>query len=329
MKTSFLLISSIILSLSGPAGSWAQTFNKAGRASFQFLKIGIGARQTGMGEAGIAVVRDVNSLFWNPAGITGIQSSEASFSFNRWFADMDYIAGAAAVQLQDIGVFGISYAQLGYGDIPEALATVASGSSDTRTGNTFTGYDMLVGLSFARQFTTNLSIGVTGKFLREKLWIYGVNTYAFDVGTFYDTQFKGIRFAMCAQNFSGAVKYLDVGSRKEGYDIPLLFTIGVSVDLMNPEDAFFNGGEDHRFTLALETVNSNDYGERWNLGGEYTFADLLAIRGGYRFNYDDGNLSFGAGVKKKIADFDIRVDFSYVSYQYLSSPWRISVTLGY
>ena len=329
MKTSCIAIPLVAVLLLASAEVRPQSFNKAGRASFQFLKIGIGARQTGMGEAGISVVRDVNSLFWNPAGITGIQSAEASFSYNRWFADMNYFAGAAAFAVEDIGVFGVSYSNLGYGDIPEALSTSASGSSDTRTGSTFTGYDMLIGLSYARQFTSNLSIGVTGKMLREKLWIYGVTTYAFDVGTFYDTQFRGIRFAMSAQNFSGAVKFLDIGSRREGYDIPLLFTIGVSVDLMNPGDAFINAGDDNRFTLALETVNSNDYGERWNIGGEYTFADLLSLRGGYRFNYEDGNLSFGAGVRKRISDIDVRVDFSYVSYQYLTSPWRLSVTLGY
>ena len=329
MKPSCIVAALAACLLLVTAESRSQTFNKAGRAAFQFLKIGIGARQTGMGEAGISVVQDVNSVFWNPAGVTGIQSYEASFSFDRWFADMNYIAGAAAIQLQDIGVLALSYSNLGYGDIPEALASVESGSSNTLTGNTFTGSDMLVGLTFARQFTSNLSIGVTGKYLREKLWIYGVSTYAFDVGTFYDTHFRGIRFAMSAQNFAGSVKYIAVGSRKEGYDIPLLFTIGASIDLLNAGDAFFNAGDNHRFTVALETVNSNDYGERWNFGGEYTFADMVSLRGGYRFNYDDGNLSFGAGVRKKISDVDVRVDFSYVSYQYLSSPWRISLTLGY
>ncbi|MEW6511949.1 MAG: PorV/PorQ family protein [Bacteroidota bacterium] len=328
MKTRLSFICAALIVLLPPTVS-AQTFNKAGRASLQFLKIGVGARQTGMGESGISVIRDVNSLFWNPAGITGISSAEASFSYSRWLADMNYVAGAAAVRWGDIGTVGVSFSHLGYGDIPEALAVVESGSSDTRTGSFFTGYDMLIGLSFARQFTDNLSVGVTGKYLHEKLFEYAVTTFAFDVGTLYDTQFKGIRFAMSAQNFSGAVKYLDVGSRNEGYDIPLLFTIGASVDVVNPGDAFINAGEFHRLTLALETVNSNDYGERWHVGGEYAFDDFLFLRGGYRFNYEEGNISLGAGIRKTLGDIDVRVDYSYVSYKFLTSPQRVTLSVGF
>ncbi len=329
MKTSSFWIASFLGLLLFQPGASAQDFNKAGRASFQFLKIGVGARQTAMGEASIAVVRDINSVFWNPAGLAGITSSEASFSYNRWLADLNYMSGAVGFHLGDIGVVGVSYSQLSYGDIPEALAVSPSGSSDTRTGNTFTGNDLSVGLSFAHQFTTNLSIGVSAKFLQEKLFVYSASTFAFDVGTFYDTEFKGIKFAMSAQNFANSVKFLAVSDRKEGYDIPLLFTIGASIDLIKPADAFVTAGDAHRLTLALETVNSNDYGERWNFGAEYAFSEFLFLRGGYRFNYDDGNTSFGIGLQKQLGDLNVRLDYSYVSFKYLSSPQRISLTVGY
>lgn len=329
MKTSIVWITAAALLLIVQPSLQAQSFNKAGRATFQFLKIGIGARQTGMGEAGLSVVRDVNSIFWNPAGITTIPSAQASFSYDRWLADLNYLAGAVGFRVGDIGLFGLSYATLGYGDIPEALATAAGGSSDTRTGQSFTGNDMMLGLTFARQFTSNLSIGVTVKYLREKLFIYSANSVAFDVGTFYDTGFKGISFAMSAQNFSKSVNFLQVGSRKEGYDVPLLFSIGASIALIKPADAFITAGESNQFTIALETVNSNDYGERWHVGGEYVFADFLSLRAGYRFNYDDGNTSFGVGVHKQIGDMDVRVDYSYVSYQYLTSPQRVSLLIGF
>lgn len=329
MKTlSVWLIAAVCLLLAQPE-THAQSFSKAGRASFQFLKIGIGARQTAMGEAGLSVVRDVNAVYWNPAGVTGISSTEASFSYTRWLADLNYVAGAVGVQLGDIGVLGVSFANLGYGNIPEALGVVESGSSDTRTGNTFTGSDMLAGITFARQFTDNLSIGVSAKYLREKLFVYSVGTVAFDVGTLYDTKFKGIRFAMSAQNFSKSVQYLKVGSREAGYDIPLLFNIGASIDMINPGDAFINAGESQRLTLAVETVNSNDYGERWQVGAEYAFMDFLYLRGGYKFNIEDGNVSFGVGLQKKLGGMDLRVDYSYAAYEFLSPPQRVSLIVGF
>lgn len=328
MKTRIYLLCALLLLGAGPSTSRA--FNKGGRASFQFLKIGIGAPQTAVGEVAVATFRDVNGVFWNPALITGISNVQASFSYNRWFAEMNYYAGAAGIRWDGVGVFALSYAGLGYGDIQEALVTSPSGSSDTRTGGTFTGSDIVFGLSVAREFTENLSIGATVKYIREELWTFSEHLWAFDVGTYYDTRFRGIKFAMSAQNFSGSVKYVSAGSQDvEGYDIPLLFRIGASIDLVSHGDAFLDAGPDHRLMLGVETVNSNDYGERWHVGGEYAFQEFISLRAGYRFNYDEGNLSFGVGLQHSFSDMMLKLDYSYVSFEHLESPHRVTLTFAF
>ena len=43
---------------------------RAGISTAQFLKIGVGARASAMGEAFIAVSNDASALYWNAAGIT-------------------------------------------------------------------------------------------------------------------------------------------------------------------------------------------------------------------------------------------------------------------
>jgi hypothetical protein len=308
----------------------ADGFNKAGRTSFQFVKIGIGARQTSLGEASVAFVNDANATFWNPAGIGGIVSSEASFSYARWFANMDYFSGAAGVRIGDIGVVAVGVSSLKYGDIKEALAV--GSVSDTRTGNTFTGSNMMATLSFAHRFSDALWIGVTGKYLQEKLFLYSTSAIAFDVGTNYDTGFKGIRFGMSFQNFSKSVRYLssETSDRQdEGYDIPLVYRVGVCANLISESSGIFDVGEDHRLTLCLESVNSNDYGDRWHIGAEYSFAEHLFLRGGYRVNYDEGNLSVGVGVQQRVAGTDLRLDYSFVSYEFLESPHRLTLSIGF
>jgi hypothetical protein len=327
MKTRFVVLSLVACSLLVPAQSPAQ-FNKAGRTAFQFVKIGVGARQTAIGEAGISSVRDVNAAFWNPAGISGIGRTEASFSYSTWFADMKYLSGAAGTRIEGVGVFAVSWAMLNYGDMQEALVTGVS--SDTRTGNTFTGSDLLLGLSYSREFTDRLSIGVTVKYLHEKLWNYSSKVFpAFDIGTNYSTGFKGIRFGMSAQNFGSSVKFLSIGDREEGYDIPLMFRIGASIDVISSADGLADLGADHALTLSLESVNSNDYGERWHLGGEYVFGGFLSFRGGYRFNYEEGNLALGVGFARTIGDVGVRLDYSYVSFANLESPHRITLSVTY
>ncbi len=309
----------------------AQDFNKGARTSLQFVKIGVGARQAALGEAAIATVEDVNAAFWNPAGISGIHRAEASFSYTRWFADMNYLAGAVGFRWRPInGVLALSYALLDYGEIEEALVTSAAGSGDTRTGNTVSGQDLLVGLTYSREFTDRLSIGVTAKLLQEELFDHTVTKVAFDVGTNYDVGFRGIRIGMSAQNFSGSVKYLgDESSRAEGFDIPLLFKIGVSIALVNYEDAFITLGEGQRLMLSFEVINTNDFGERYHMGGEFWLSDLIALRGGYRVNYEEGNLALGVGLQPKISNLNLRIDYAYVNYEFLDSPHRLTVTIPF
>lgn len=304
-----------------------EAFNKGGRTAFQFLKIGVGARPAALGEASIAAVRDANSAFWNPAGISGIESYEASFSYARWLADMNYVAGAVAGRWSGIGTFALSVAALDYGDIPEA---VVGGGGDARTGETFTGNDFLVGLSYARDFTDRLAIGVGVKYVQESLFDYAESTVAFDVGTTYDVGYKGLQLAMSAQNFAGSVRWLneDQSDRAEGYNIPLVFRIGLSGVLLG-SNAFVDMPGPHEVLLSAEAINTNDFSERLHFGLEYAFNDLFILRGGYRFGYDEGNWALGAGINPEVSGVRMRFDYAYVGYSFLAAPQRLTVSFAF
>ncbi len=56
---------------------------------------------------------------------------------------------------------------------------------------------------------------------------------------------------------------------------------------------------------------------------------MLSLRGGYKFNYEEGNLSFGAGFKYNAGFANLRVDYAYVNYDYLQSPHRISLLMSF
>ncbi len=320
----------LILLLATTFAAQAGDFNKGGRTAFQFTKIGIGARQVAMGEACVAVVRDVNAIFWNPANISGIRRMEASFTYTRWLAELNYFAGAIGVRLKGIGIVGLSAASLDYGELKESLAISPSGGNDTRTGNSFTGGDIMLGLTFTREFTDRLAIGVSLKYLREELFVYDTDLLAFDVGTYYHTGFKGIRLAMGAQNFGAkSVKWLEESDREEGYDLPLVYKIGVAMDLIRHSNSFFNLGNPHYLQISFDAINTNDYGERYHMGAEYWFNDLIALRSGYKFNYEEGNLSLGFGLKTGIAGKRIQVDYAFVNYDVLTSPHRFTVAFAF
>lgn len=305
-------------------------FNKGGRTTFQFLKIGVGARQAALGDASIAAVRDVNAVFWNPAAITGIERAEASFSYTRWFADMNYVGGAIGTTWRGIGSVALSLAALDYGSMQEAVIG-GGGGNDTRTGNTVSGGDFLAALTVSRSFTDRLSIGLTAKYLGETLWEYDVRTYAFDVGTYYQMGYNGLTLAMSLQNFGGSVNFLseDQRDRQEGYDLPLVFRIGASTRLVGADEAFVNAGRVHDVILMVEAVNTNDFSERLHVGLEYTFYDLLVLRSGYRLNYEEGNWAVGFGLAPEVSGVQLRIDYAYGSYQYLQDPHRLTMILAF
>ncbi|RPH98897.1 MAG: PorV/PorQ family protein [Calditrichaeota bacterium] len=325
-----ILIWSLLIGL--PVAGFAQThFNKAGRTSMQFLKIGVGARSTAMGEASSAHLQTVESVFNNPAAIAGIDNFQAGFSYTRWFGDLNVSSGAVGYNIPGFGVVALNYVAMDYGDIREALTTSPTGGVDTRTGRTFSGNDLSLGCAFSRWYTDKLSIGVQVKYIQEDLFTFSSYLWAFDVGSYYETGWKGIRLAMSAQNFTRQARWLYTKEEEQQtFEIPLLFRVGCSIDLWGGPKLFLGGDPmQHRLTLNMDALHTNDYAERLNLGLEYWAFNMFALRAGYRFNYDEGNLSIGTGVNLNIRGTLVQIDYSFVNYDFLESPHRVSAILEF
>lgn len=72
----FLFLSISCVLVLGATDVNAQRVSKAGTTAAEFLKIGVGPRATGMGSAYVAVSDDATAMYWNPAGIAGIEKNE-------------------------------------------------------------------------------------------------------------------------------------------------------------------------------------------------------------------------------------------------------------
>ncbi|HEX2963733.1 MAG TPA: PorV/PorQ family protein [Ignavibacteriales bacterium] len=322
------LMTITIVLLLGISGTVPAQFNKAGRTTFQFLKIGVGGRAAAMGEAVIANTQDINSVYWNPAGLTGLENLEAGVNYTQWIADLSVTSAAVGYNLGPASI-AFNYMGLNYGNIQEAMTRGTS--VDTRTGRTFTGSDLALGVTLARRFTDQLSIGVNVKYLRENLFTFTSSLWAADIGTYYDTQWKGIRIAMTAQNFSKQARWMYTGDETEqSYELPLVFRIGTSMDLWGGEGLVFGGDASmNKLTVNIDAIHTNDYGERLHVGGEYVFMNMLSLRAGYRMNYEEGNLALGAGFKTELSGVKLEVDYAYVKYDFLESPHRFSLIFAF
>ncbi|MEW6193607.1 MAG: PorV/PorQ family protein [Bacteroidota bacterium] len=286
-----ILLSSSILNAQYDYGF---DFAKTGSAGLQFLKIGVGARESAMGEAVIASVKDVSAVFWNPAGLAYVTNYQATFSHNNWLVDSKQIAAALAIPFENFSI-AISAVSFAINEFEETTVTNPEG-----TGRMVSAGDIVIGIAAAKMFTDHLSIGGQVKYVHEKLDDYSIDNVLFDIGALYYTGFRNLRLAFSLQHFGPDMKMVD-----QEYRTPLLFRL-------NATDEIFESTESS-LTAAVELVHSTDNVEIVNLGTELKLYDYFFLRSGYRFNVDEGKFSVGFGViSPQVSGLNLKLDYSFV-----------------
>ena len=282
-----------------------QAINKVGTVGAHFLKLTVGARYVGMGEAYTCAVSDANAVFCNPAAMTKIKGYDVTFCHRAWIAGIDHEAAAVVRNVEGIGSFGLGAVILGADDMEITTTAQQDG-----TGSYFTYRDIAVSFSYARSLTDKFSTGLTVKYIDQQIYTIHARGWAFDVGTYYWTGFKTLRFGMTIQNFGPDItpgaRYLDtqvsglIMEEKEfsygEYPLPVRFTVGMAYD--------FRINEAVQTTLSVDALHPNDYTERAHVGVEGIYLEVLAIRGGYKINYEEEAFTAGVGLKYRNMVFD-------------------------
>src|SRR5215510_2370911 len=99
--TTKAILTSLILQ--GGSFVWAAG---PGTTSADVLKIPVGARAVGMGEAYVAQADDVSSLYWNPAGLALMQERQASFMYDQMYQDLKFQNANIGIPLENGAIGG-------------------------------------------------------------------------------------------------------------------------------------------------------------------------------------------------------------------------------
>ncbi|WP_276975225.1 PorV/PorQ family protein [Flavobacterium filum] len=128
------------------------------------MNIGVDAAALGMSNAVTASTNDVNSGYWNPAGLMGLEDSQGALMHASYFANIaQYDYAAFAKPIDDRSAWGISLIRFGVDDILNTTQLIDSeGNIDYNRISKFSTADYGVTFSYAR------SLQVPG-------WQYGVN----------------------------------------------------------------------------------------------------------------------------------------------------------
>lgn len=299
---------------------------RAGTTAMSFLKIGVGARASSMGEAFVALANDVSALYWNPAGMTYLDDNNFHFSHIEYVADIGHEFIAYTRKIGDYNAIGVSFIALHTNDMNVTTEVQPFG-----TGESFGYSDIMLGLSYARQLTDKFSTGVTVKYVREDLATVNMSGFLIDVGTIYEVGFRGSRFAVSISNFgaefktSGSVTDF-LGQPRgnvefESFPAPLLLRFGFAFDLIQREN--------NRAILAFQLDHPNDDSENFNYGGEYWFKNKLALRAGYKKIDEVGGVSLGFGIYLPIESLIVQLDYSYSQFGVLGNLNRFTLNLSF
>jgi len=285
------------------------------------LDIQPGARQNGMGAAGVALAEDATGVtWWNPAGLGFVQKSAVEITYAKLVPgladDVSYNYATFVKPLQGWGAFGVGLVFLSYGT---SEGTDGSGQS---TG-TFTSNEVSPALYYGARILPDLSVGASLKYIRIQLAPNaqsGVgSTFGLDVGALYNIPSAKLKLGANIQNLGPSVTFVNEDQRS-----PLSRNLKVG--------AAWEATSSQEFRLLVladfnqSLVTSGFY--TYNAGVELKYTDQIAGRIGYYYDPlgDIQDITYGIGVGWK----GLALDYASIPQAKGSNLPNVNkITLGY
>lgn len=320
--------------------------NRAGTSGAPELRIPVGARYLSMAGSSISYVRGLESIYWNPAGVDlSTSDANAIFSHRSYIADMSMNFVAASGRLGDVGTIGLSFRSLNIGDI-----NVTTMDQPDGTGQIISPSYFVLGLTYSKQLTDRISVGANFNLISENIDRVSASTFAFDFGVQYRDLFSlpGFNLGVVVKNLGAPIKFdgnglyvnADDPNAQRGptflkidaasAELPSEIAIGVSYHR--------NLDNDNALTVSTTFQNNNYSYDDYKFGLEYSFRNLLYLRGGYLWapQSDDNTpnifQNFTVGVGLNLAEFsglDLSVDYAYVPVKYFDANHVFAISFGF
>jgi len=326
---SILLICNTLIGQESPDPPDAVT--KVGTSAANWLKIESGVRGISMGGSNVASGIGASGIFYNPASIAFINSSEVYYSKSNYLAGITHntLSFAKKVTFTDYLGFYLFYLDSGEMEVTTVI-------SPDGTGEKFSVLDLSARLLYGKQLTDRLRIGVAVKYFREEIYTAQMQSLVLDVGSNFDTGIYGFILGMSVSNFGPEIQYegdaLDVtvgddiavagklSKITSKYSVPLTFRIGLSNDVIGREE-----GSEHRLTLSADGINPIDYTVYGAVGAEYSWRDMAFLRCGTKIAHDTGGMTLGGCLKWSM----FAVDYAYVNYGILEETHQFGISFEF
>jgi uncharacterized membrane protein len=168
---------------------WVYTINYSQavrKYSNEFMNIGVDAAALSMSNAVVGSTNDVNSGYWNPAGLIHLEDHQVSLMHANYFANIaqyDYLAYASPID--ERSAWGISLIRFGVDDIMNTTELIDSqGNIDYNRISLFSTADYGFTFSYARKLPVpGFQYGVNAKVIRRIIGKFASSWgFGFDIG---------------------------------------------------------------------------------------------------------------------------------------------------
>ena len=265
------------------------------------LDIQPGARQNGMGAAGVALTDDATGVtWWNPAGLGFVDRSSVELTYAQLVpglaSDVSYNFATFIHPLEGWGAFGIGMVFLSYG---QSEGTDPSG---TPTG-TFGSNEFSPAIYYGTRILPDFSVGASLKYIRIQLApnsLKGVgSTFGLDLAALYKIPPARLRIGMNVQNLGPSVTFIN---EDEASPLSRNLKFGVAWEPISHKEFGVTVASDFNQSLLSQSRDFRTY----NNGLELRYTDQLAARIGW---YSDplgeiSDLTYGIGVGWKSLALD-------------------------
>lgn len=265
------------------------------------MNIGVDAAAFGMANAVTASTANVNSGYWNPAGLLLLEDNQLSLMHASYFANIaNYDYGAFAMPLDDRSAVAISLIRFGVDDILNTTQLIdEQGNIDYSRISLFSTADYGVTFSYARALPLDgLNIGVNAKVIRRIIgdfassWGFGldlgiqfnkndwyVGVMVRDITTTFNTwaideeKFAEIQGAVEGQN-QELPETTEITIPKLNLGISRKFIFHYDYALLTEIDLNF------RFAQTNDIVSTSFTSFTPALGLEFGYIDMVFVRAG-------------------------------------------------
>lgn len=354
MKKTFLFLFVFLTTI-----NYAQTVRKY---SNEFMSIGVDAAALGMSNAVVSHTSDVNSGYWNPAGLLKLEDKQFSLMHASYFANIaQYDYAAFAMPIDNRSAVGISLIRFGVDDILNTTQLIDSeGNIDYNRISLFSTADYGLTVSYARSLPIEgLNYGVNAKVIRRIIGDFA-NSWGFglDLGIQYISDDEDWKFGLMIRDITTTYntwtideeKYQEIADAIPGENQELPETseitlpkaqLGMSKKWIIRHDYSLLAATNlnMQFARTNDIISTNAVSIDPAVGFEFGYINLVYLRGGVgNFQQitqidDSKKLSFqpniGLGFKYKGIEIDYALtDIGNQSTALYSNVFSLKVDFG-